>query len=105
MIRPNHRHDLVDAFAAVYWAQTQLPTLHEAIDSFKASKPYRIVEKPNPNGEGVLFVLADVKALPPTINAEVGAMLNSFRSSLDLLSAALARRNGKTPTSTFAQRL
>ena len=40
-----------------------------------------------------------MKALPQTLNAHAGAIVNSIRSSLDLLSAALARRNGKTPSS------
>jgi hypothetical protein len=92
------RADLLDAMAAVNWAEAQLPVLHKAIESFQTGNPYRIVKQDDPEGEGALFVLKNVKTLPPTINAEVGAILNSTRSSLDLLSAALARRNGKKPT-------
>ncbi len=35
--------------------------------------------------------------MTPLLNAEVGAMINSLRSSLDLLAAALALRNGPKP--------
>jgi len=99
MVGPCKRDDLIDAYAATEWAEAQLPHLEQVINEFLTSEPYRIAKRENPDGEGVVFLLEDVKALPQALNAHAGAIVNSIRSSLDLLSAALARRNGKTPSS------
>ncbi len=44
-----------------------------------------------------LFKLEVNRRIPPSVNAAAGAVINSTRTSLDLLAASLARRNGKTP--------
>jgi hypothetical protein len=59
--------------------------------------PYLLVEEPHPETGQKLFKLEINRRFPPTINAGVGAVINSVRSSLDLLAASLALRNGKTP--------
>jgi hypothetical protein len=46
-----------------------------------------------------LFKLEINRRLPGIINAGIGAVINSTRTSLDLLASALAVRNGKTPSS------
>jgi hypothetical protein len=92
------RDDLLDAQASVNWAVAQLPRLGERIEAWHNDTPYRIVIEPHPEMGKQLIKLRDIKPLPAIINAEVGAIINSIRSSLDLLAAALARRNGKTPS-------
>jgi len=92
------RDDLLDAQASVDWAVAQLPRLGERVEAWHNDAPYRIVTEPHPDMGKQLIKLRDIKPFPAVINAEVGAIINSTRSSLDLLAAALARRNGKTPT-------
>jgi hypothetical protein len=91
------REDLLDAYAAVDWAKTQLPILEHAIKAWVDIPPYVVVEEPHPEMGQKLFKLPVNRHMPGTINAGVGAVINSIRSSLDLLAASLARRNGKSP--------
>jgi hypothetical protein len=92
------RDDLLDAQACVDWAVSQLRLLSERIEAWTNDAPYRLVEEPRPETGQKLIKLSDVKPIPAIINAEVGAIINSLRSSLDVLVSILARRNGH-PTS------
>jgi hypothetical protein len=87
------RSDLLDAQAAVDWAIAQIATLQGNILRWQQSRPYELRMEPDPLTGEQLIVTHETSPLTPLINAEVGAMINSLRSSLDLLAAALARRN------------
>jgi hypothetical protein len=91
--------DLRDANAAVDWAQSQLPSLQKLIKSWADRKPYTFITEDHPETGKKLFKLRVEWDIPLLINAEVGAIINSTRSSLDLLAAALATRNGVKPSS------
>jgi hypothetical protein len=91
------RDDLLDAQAAVDWAVAQLPVLENRIKSWCDDRPYRFIEESHPEMGKKLIKLADVTPLPGLINADVGAIIKSIRSSLDLLASALATRNGVDP--------
>jgi hypothetical protein len=93
------RDDLLDARAAINWADSQVPLLQDALDKWQQSRPYRLARERDPNGPYHLVVAYEEKPFPLTFNAWVGAILNSLRSSLDLLAATLAQRNGVTPDS------
>ena len=83
------RDDLLDAQAAVDWAVAQLPMLQTRIAAWAGSYSTRIaVEK----GRKAYYVTAN--PVPAIINAETGSIINSIRTSLDLLASALAGRNG-----------
>ena len=88
------REDLEDAYGAIDWARTHLPPLQHAFQAWFDSPPYLVVEEPHPEMRQKLFKLEINRRLPPSLNAGVGAVINSVRSSLDLLAASLARRNG-----------
>jgi hypothetical protein len=93
------RDDLEDAYGAIDWARTYLNPLQQAFQAWLDVPPHRIVEDPHPEMGKKLFKLEINRRLPPPLNAGVGAVINSVRSSLDLLAASLARRKGITPTS------
>ena len=93
------RNDLLDAYAAVDWAIAQLPIIDQAIHAWFKTPPYLLIEELHPEVNQKHFKLAINRPLPGTINAGVGAVINSIRTSLDLLASALAIRNGKTPNS------
>ncbi|HXP05926.1 MAG TPA: hypothetical protein VN808_17540, partial [Stellaceae bacterium] len=93
------RSDLLDAQAAVDWAVAQIPLLQQSLIDWQRRQPYDIVRQPDPKSEGDIVVAAQQTPLPLMFNAWIGATLNSLRSSLDLLAAALATRNGKKPSS------
>jgi hypothetical protein len=88
------RADLLEAHAAVEWAEAQLPVLEARIEVWRKDSPHGIAQKfdPQRGKDAVKIVLR--KPLPLLINAETGAIINSIRSSLDLLVTALAERNG-----------
>lgn len=91
------RDDLLDAQAAVDWAVAQIPLLQQGFVEWQDNRPYRIVKERDLESGGYLVVAIEQKPFPLTFNAWTGAILNSLRSSLDLLAAALAARNGKKP--------
>jgi hypothetical protein len=95
------RDDLLEARAAVDWAVAQLPTLEARIGSWRKNSPHIISQNFDPR-RGKDAIKIGLKPLPPLVNAEAGAIINSIRSSLDLLVTALAERNGhSTPNDTY----
>ena len=52
----------------------------------------------NPQTGKKAMVAREKEPIPLIINAEVGAIINSLRSGLDLVAAALAARNGMAPS-------
>jgi hypothetical protein len=85
---------LLDAHAAVDWARAQIPILEQELKSWFESPAYLIVEDLHPEMGTKFFKLQVNQKLPNTINAGVGAVIDSIRTSLDLLTSALAARNG-----------
>jgi hypothetical protein len=93
------RDDLLEAQAAVDWAEAQIPLLIDSLDRWERGNPYRVFRQRDPESDGYLIVAIEEKAFPLTFNAWVGAIINSLRSALDLVASALAKRNGKRPSS------
>ena len=83
------RNDLLDAQTAVDWAVEQMSTLRRRISDWADSYTTRMAIE---NGKKAYYVKAN--PVPAIINAETGSIINSIRSSLDLLASALAARNG-----------
>src|SRR5258708_5863718 len=86
---PRMRDDLLDAQTAVDWALAQLPVLQGRIAKWADAYSTRIAVE---NGRKAYYVR--VNPIPAIINAETGAIINSIRTSLDLLANTLAGRNG-----------
>jgi hypothetical protein len=93
--QPSMHDDLLDAQACVDWAISQLQVLQGRIEAWKKDSPYRLFEELHPERGLKLIKLRDIKPVPPIINAEAGAIVNSLRSSLDVLMNVLATRNGQ----------
>jgi hypothetical protein len=93
------RTDLLDAKAAVDWAEAQLDILQERIVAWRRDDPYAISIDADSKPGKKLYRMTKVKPLPRVVSAEAGAILHSIRSSLDLLACALAARN-RYPAST-----
>lgn len=93
------RDDLLDAQASVDWAVSQIPILQTRFISWQRDHPYSVVSEPDPDTGEKLIVARESAAFDLTFNAEAGAIINAIRSSLDMLAAALAQRNGVKPTS------
>jgi hypothetical protein len=89
------REDLLDAYAAVDWAVAQLPFIRQEIEAWINVPPYLLNIERHPEMGQRHFKLEINRSFPATINAAVGAAINSIRSSLDLLASVLATRNGK----------
>lgn len=88
------RDDLLDAQAAVDWAIAQFPALEKRLRSWlDANIDVEIEEQPPPATHDVI-VAVEKEMMPRAFNVEVGALLNTIRSSLDILATALAYRYG-----------
>jgi hypothetical protein len=88
------RDDLLDAQACVDWAVSQINALRKLLIAWDEERPYRVVAEPHPEPGKKLLRLTDVAPVHPLINAQVGAMINSIRCSLDVLVNGLAKRAG-----------
>lgn len=92
------RDDLLDAHAAVDWGKAQLPVLERRCLSWNEHAVELVVVDEYLQSGQKAWVALEKTPLPAIINAEAGAIIGSLRSSLDLLAAALAKRNGVRPS-------
>lgn len=88
--------DLLDAQAAIEWGETELPLLIQKFHAWKEANTGVAYLYTEPGKKVAIF--RQEERLPSIINAGVGSIINSFRTALDLLAAALAARNGKSPS-------
>lgn len=87
--------DLEDALVPVKWAEAQIPILQERLLAWQRSYPYEIVAEPDPNQPDRELLIAYLKKpLDPLIIGDVGAIINSSRTGLDLMMAAVVARHG-----------
>ena len=86
--------DLVPASACIDWADAQLPVFEGRIKSWRESAPYVVTEASHPQRGEKVYKLTEVRPLPAVVNVEAGLIINSLRTSLDLLANILAKRNG-----------
>jgi hypothetical protein len=89
------RDDLLDAYASVNWAISQLPPFEERIGSWLDINVEVVIEDVPPPATHNPIVAVEKTPFPPEFNVEAGACLNAIRSSLDILASALATRTGK----------
>ena len=87
------RDDLLDAKASVDWAVAQFEHLGRRLESWRNERSYSISEEPHPEMGKKLIRFSNIKMPPRILNAEVGAIINSLRSSLDVLVNTLAKHN------------
>jgi hypothetical protein len=92
------RDDLLDAYAAADWAIAHLEGFQQRLKAWINGPPYSLIEEPHPEMGKKLIKLRIDSPLPLIFSAEVGAIINAVRTSLDLLASALARRNRKKPS-------
>jgi hypothetical protein len=92
--------NISDAIGAVEWGESQLPIFGNRFAVWKATNVYYSAEETDPPSNRLAAVASAKKAeLPATFHAELGAIIGSFRSALDLLAAAIAASNGRKPSS------
>jgi hypothetical protein len=87
------RDDLLDACAAIEWAESQLDCLRARGKRWFEEAPYLASTEEDPQTGNKVLQVNPSEPLPRLINAEVGAIINSIRTSLDLLATALAQRH------------
>ncbi len=90
--------DLLDASAAAHWARAHIPVVQDRLIKWHHARPYRLVAEDDPKTGEKLLVAYQEMDFEHVIVADVGAIINSARSSLDLLASALACRNGVKPS-------
>jgi len=88
------RDDLLDAQACIDWAIAQLDIFSRRIACWIDSRPYIVAAAENSQADEEIWEVREFEPIPRIINAEAGAIVNSLRSSLDLLANRLAERNG-----------
>jgi hypothetical protein len=87
------RDDLLHAKASVDWAKTKFPSLQERIVSWLAGNFDIVIEDTEAPATHNVIVAAPKEPLPLAFNVEVGAYINTIRSSLDILATTLSARN------------
>jgi hypothetical protein len=92
------KDDLEDALVPIKWAEAQIPILQDRLLSWQRSHPYEIVTEDDPQQpDRELLVAYRKKPLDPLIVGDVGAVVNSIRTALDLTMAAVVARRGVKP--------
>lgn len=90
-------NDLLDAQASVDWAKAQIPALEKRLKAWERTDPYAAIVEHDPDTGENLIVIRRTRPADLSFNVETGVVINAIRSALDLLAAALARRNGVIP--------
>ena len=88
------RPDLLEPKANVDWVWSQLPGLVQRVDAWLDSHVTLELRDPGGGATHNLIIGVERELLPLSFNVEVGAYINTIRSSLDILAMALVRRNG-----------
>jgi hypothetical protein len=90
------RDDLTDAIASVDCGEAQFPVFQAHIREWI----YRVqtIWKYSDYDPTKKLAIVRMKPIGAIINAELGMIINAFRTALDILAASLARRNGVRPT-------
>jgi hypothetical protein len=87
------RADLLEAQASVDWVWVQIPTLVQRLEAWlQANVTIEIRDVPPPATHNPIVAL-EKEMLPIAFSVEVGAYINTLRSSLDILAMALVRRH------------
>lgn len=87
------RADLLEAKAAIDWAKSQSDIVVRRIGEWIESGPYQVVPEIDSQTGEQLFKAKAIHKLPLEFNAGVGAIVNMFRSSLDLIASVLHTRH------------
>jgi hypothetical protein len=91
--------DLQDALVPVKWAEAQIPILQQRLIEWNRSGPYRIIVEPEPQQPNWELLVAYLeKPLDALIVGDVGAVINSVRTALNLLISAVVARHGTVPS-------
>lgn len=88
------REDLLEAKACIDWAEAQVPTLAARIEAWNELSPYEIVPEFDSQHQKNALKFNVRHPLPRIVSAEAGVIIHMVRSSLDLLTVSLAKRNG-----------
>ena len=92
------KDDLLDALVPVKWAEAQISVLQNRLLVWQHRYPYKIITEPDPDrGDRELLVAYLDKPLDALIVGDVGAMVNSIRTGLNLMMAAVVARHGVVP--------
>lgn len=92
------RADLIDAVGTVEWGEAQLPLFAKRFHTWWATNVQLAPMDLNPPFGNMSAIVSAKEDLPAVFHAELGAIIGSFRSSLDLLAATIAKRNGIVPS-------
>jgi hypothetical protein len=87
------RPDLIEAQASVDWPVSQLPDLTMRLTEWLQRGVTIDIKELPPPADTNLIVAVENELLPLHFQAEVGAYINSIRSSLDILAMALVKRH------------
>ena len=88
------RDDLLEAQAAIDWPVAQLPAFAKRFEVWLDANIQIEIENVPPPATHNPIVAIEKDPLPFAFNVEMGAYVNTIRSSLDILATALAHRYG-----------
>jgi hypothetical protein len=88
------RPDLAEAQACISWAFSHLAPLTRRLDEWLERSVDTELRDPGENATHNLIIGVEKEPLPLSFNVEVGAYVNTIRSSLDILAMVLVRRHG-----------
>jgi hypothetical protein len=85
--------DLLYAQAAIDWSVSNLPSLEGRLSAWAGDNLSITVKEMEGQATHDIIMMIEKEPLPLSFNVEVGAYINTIRSSLDILATALAERH------------
>jgi hypothetical protein len=95
-------NDLSDALAALTWARDQTADFENRVNKWLHEHRRIEVVEAGGDAEYDMVVAGTTEEVPRAFSVELGAYLNTLRSSLDILASTLAVRAGQTDQSVAA---
>lgn len=86
--------DLAEAQACISWTFSHLVPLTKRLDEWLERSVVTELRDPGEHATHNLIIGVEKELLPLSFSVEVGAYINTIRSSLDILAMALVRRHG-----------
>jgi hypothetical protein len=91
-----------DILLKIKRADKHINELYVVVQTFKATNPYKVASKRDPESAEHVVYIHTADPLPPVIPVIAGDVIQNLYSSLDYLAAKLVIANGREPTSKTA---
>ena len=89
------RDDLLEAMECIDWTISKVPSIEQKVADWIDGNVDLVIRDSNGPGSDKLLIAKERTLMPLEFSVEIGAYINTIRTSLDILASSLSTRNGK----------